>query len=110
MYDFQQRLPSISCCSAGFGRGPHCGWRRFRTRRLLPLPIFGSLPFLARHIMDDDSADIELLEQHLNRSRQLSTRVTSVLQKFDRRLQTLEQSILPLHKSTHSLTRLVDSQ
>lgn len=60
--------------------------------------------------MDDESADIELLEQHLNRSSQLSTRMTSVLQKFDRRLQTLEKSILPLHKSTQSLTRLVDSK
>lgn len=60
--------------------------------------------------MDDESADIELLEQHLNRSSQLSTRMTSVLQKFDRRLQTLEKSILPLHKSTQSLTRLVDSE
>jgi exocyst complex component 7 len=60
--------------------------------------------------MDDESADIELLEQHLNRSRQLSTRMTSVLQKFDRRLQTLEKSILPLHKSTQSLTRLVESR
>jgi len=100
MYDCQQRLPSVSLLQRRFRAG------RFRTRRLLPLPIFGS----CTHIMDDDSADIELLEQHLNRSRQLSTRVTSVLQKFDRRLQTLEQSILPLHKSTHSLTRLVDSQ
>jgi exocyst complex protein 7 len=59
--------------------------------------------------MDDESADIELLEQHLNRSSQLSTRMTTVLQKFDRRLQKLEKSILPLHKSTQSLTKLVDS-
>ena len=59
--------------------------------------------------MDDETADIELLEQHLNRSTHLSTRMTSVLQKFDRRLQKLEKSILPLHKSTESLTQLVNS-
>ncbi|KAF8318713.1 hypothetical protein DL93DRAFT_2132943 [Clavulina sp. PMI_390] len=59
--------------------------------------------------MDDESADIELLEQHLNRSNQLSSRMTSVLSKFDRRLQTLEKSMLPFNKTTQSLTRLADN-
>ncbi|KAF9515702.1 hypothetical protein BS47DRAFT_1371949 [Hydnum rufescens UP504] len=59
--------------------------------------------------MEDEAADIALLEQHLNKSTQLSTRMTSILHKFDSRLVKLEKSILPLHKSTQSLTRVVDN-
>lgn len=60
--------------------------------------------------MDDEAADIELLEQHLNKTSQISQRMTSILSKFDTRLVKLEKSILPLHNSTQSLTRLVQSE
>ncbi|KAJ8581778.1 hypothetical protein M405DRAFT_601411 [Rhizopogon salebrosus TDB-379] len=53
--------------------------------------------------MDDDSAEIELLEQNLNKTRQISQRVTSILTNFDARLVKLEKSILPLYNSTQKL-------
>lgn len=53
--------------------------------------------------MDDDSAEIELLEQNLNKTHQISQRMTSILTNFDTRLVKLEKSILPLYNSTQKL-------
>ncbi|KAG1726007.1 Cullin repeat-like-containing domain protein [Suillus paluster] len=53
--------------------------------------------------MDDDSAEIELLEQNLNKTHQISQRMTSILTNFDTRLMKLEKSILPLYNSTQKL-------
>ncbi|PCH44653.1 hypothetical protein WOLCODRAFT_139125 [Wolfiporia cocos MD-104 SS10] len=55
--------------------------------------------------MDDETAEIELLEQNLNKTRQISQRMTSILTSFDTRLVKLEKSILPLYTSTQQLTR-----
>ncbi|KAI0699055.1 Cullin repeat-like-containing domain protein [Cerioporus squamosus] len=55
--------------------------------------------------MDDETAEIELLEQNLNKTRQISQRMTSILSSFDTRLVKLEKSILPLYTSTQVLTR-----
>ncbi|GJJ10669.1 hypothetical protein Clacol_004896 [Clathrus columnatus] len=56
--------------------------------------------------MEDEAADIELLEQHLNKTKLISQRMTGILTKFDARLVKLEKTILPLHKSTLSLTKV----
>ncbi|CAL1708427.1 unnamed protein product [Somion occarium] len=55
--------------------------------------------------MDDETAEIELLEQNLNKTRQISQRMTSILSSFDTRLVKLEKSILPLYNSTQVLNR-----
>ncbi|KAH9954763.1 Cullin repeat-like-containing domain protein [Russula dissimulans] len=55
--------------------------------------------------MDDETAEIELLEQNLNKTRQISQRMTSILTSFDSRLVKLEKSILPLYTSTQVLTK-----
>ncbi|KAH9932337.1 Cullin repeat-like-containing domain protein [Fomitopsis serialis] len=55
--------------------------------------------------MDDETAEIELLEQNLNKTRQISQRMTSILSSFDARLVKLEKSILPLYNSSQILTR-----
>ncbi|THH10611.1 hypothetical protein EW145_g1201 [Phellinidium pouzarii] len=55
--------------------------------------------------MEDEAAEIELLEQNLNKTRQISQRMTSILSNFDTRLVKLEKSILPLHNSTQLLFR-----
>ncbi|KAJ7153068.1 Cullin repeat-like-containing domain protein [Mycena crocata] len=55
--------------------------------------------------MDDETAEIELLEQNLNKTRQISQRMTSILTSFDTRLAKLEKSILPLYTSTQILNR-----
>ncbi|ESK87637.1 exocyst complex exo70 subunit [Moniliophthora roreri MCA 2997] len=55
--------------------------------------------------MDDETAEIELLEQNLNKTRQISQRMTSILNSFDTRLAKLEKSILPLYNSTQILNR-----
>ncbi|EJD43374.1 hypothetical protein AURDEDRAFT_66656 [Auricularia subglabra TFB-10046 SS5] len=51
--------------------------------------------------MDDETAEIELLDQHLNKTHQISQRMTGA--------SSLDKSILPLHKSTQSLTRIADN-
>ncbi|KAH8116065.1 Cullin repeat-like-containing domain protein [Phellopilus nigrolimitatus] len=55
--------------------------------------------------MEDEAAEIELLEQNLNKTRQISQRMISILTSFDTRLVKLEKSILPLHNSTQLLNR-----
>ncbi|KAI5121110.1 hypothetical protein M0805_002783 [Coniferiporia weirii] len=55
--------------------------------------------------MEDEAAEIELLEQNLNKTRQISQRMTSILTNFDTRLVKLEKAILPLHNSTQLLFR-----
>ncbi|KAJ7918299.1 Cullin repeat-like-containing domain protein [Mycena leptocephala] len=55
--------------------------------------------------MDDETAEIELLEQNLNKTRQISQRMTTILNSFDTRLARLEKSILPLYTSTQILNR-----
>ncbi|KAF8067460.1 exocyst complex component, exo70 subunit [Lyophyllum atratum] len=55
--------------------------------------------------MDDETAEIELLEQNLNKTRQISQRMISILDSFDTRLAKLEKSILPLYTSTQILNR-----
>ncbi|KAG6889605.1 hypothetical protein C0995_016131 [Termitomyces sp. Mi166 len=52
--------------------------------------------------MDDETAEIELLEQNLNKTRQISQRMIC---SFDTRLAKLEKSILPLYTSTQILNR-----
>ncbi|KAF8520881.1 Cullin repeat-like-containing domain protein [Hysterangium stoloniferum] len=59
--------------------------------------------------MEDEVADIELLEQHLNKTSHISQRMTGILSKFDTRLVKLEKSILPLHKSTLALTKVAEN-
>ncbi|KAJ3748105.1 Cullin repeat-like-containing domain protein, partial [Lentinula detonsa] len=55
--------------------------------------------------MDDDSAEIELLEQNLSKTHQISQKMTTILDSFDTRLARLEKSILPLYNSTQILNR-----
>ncbi|KAJ7054683.1 Cullin repeat-like-containing domain protein [Mycena amicta] len=55
--------------------------------------------------MDDETAEIELLEQNLHKTRQISQRMTSILNSFDTRIARLEKSILPLYTSTQILNR-----
>ncbi|KAM6492030.1 exocyst complex component, exo70 subunit [Amanita muscaria] len=55
--------------------------------------------------MDDESAEIELLEQNLNKTHQISRRMITVLESFDSRLATLEKSILPLYSSAQVLNK-----
>ncbi|KLO10611.1 hypothetical protein SCHPADRAFT_906774 [Schizopora paradoxa] len=59
--------------------------------------------------MDDEAAEIELLEQNLNKTRQISQRMISILSGFDTRLLKLEKSIMPLYSSTKRLNRRVSN-
>ncbi|KAG9085523.1 hypothetical protein FS749_004353, partial [Ceratobasidium sp. UAMH 11750] len=56
--------------------------------------------------MEDELADIELLEQHLKKTSDISRKMTGILAKFDSRLVKLEKTIRPLHTATQSLSRL----
>ncbi|KAF5342487.1 hypothetical protein D9611_001411 [Ephemerocybe angulata] len=55
--------------------------------------------------MDDETAEIELLQQNLNKTRQISKRMTSILDSFDTRIAKLEKSILPLYTASQILNR-----
>ncbi|KAJ2935205.1 hypothetical protein H1R20_g1896, partial [Candolleomyces eurysporus] len=55
--------------------------------------------------MDDETAEIELLQQNLNKTRQISKRMTSILDSFETRVAKLEKSILPLYTASQILNR-----
>ncbi|KAL0957917.1 hypothetical protein HGRIS_000098 [Hohenbuehelia grisea] len=55
--------------------------------------------------MEDESAEIELLEQNLNKTQQISQRMITILNSFDTRIAKLEKSILPLYTSTQVLNK-----
>ncbi|TFK18960.1 exocyst complex component, exo70 subunit [Coprinopsis marcescibilis] len=55
--------------------------------------------------MDDETAEIELLQQNLQKTRQLSKRMTSILDTFDTRIARLEKSILPLYTAAQILNK-----
>ncbi|CAG8603375.1 9075_t:CDS:10 [Cetraspora pellucida] len=59
--------------------------------------------------LDEDSADLDFLEENLEQTEDLTEKMTSMLNVFDDRLVRLEASILPIHKSTQTLTKLVDN-
>lgn len=50
--------------------------------------------------------EMELLEQNQRRLASLTSRMTTILNGFDRRLVKLESSILPIHRSTQTLSRI----
>ncbi|WFD36889.1 exocyst complex component exo70 [Malassezia cuniculi] len=50
--------------------------------------------------------ELELLSQNQNRLASLTGRMTTILNGFDRRLVKLESSILPIHQSTQTLSRI----
>ncbi|KIM35849.1 hypothetical protein M413DRAFT_449580 [Hebeloma cylindrosporum] len=55
--------------------------------------------------MDDETAEIELLQQNLNKTRQISKRMITILDSVDTRLAKLEKSIMPLYTATQILGR-----
>ncbi|KZV66270.1 exocyst complex component, exo70 subunit [Peniophora sp. CONT] len=55
--------------------------------------------------MDDETAEIELLEQNLNKTRQITQRMTSILSSFDGRLVKVDNAIRPLYTQSQVLTK-----
>ncbi|TFK32707.1 exocyst complex component exo70 subunit [Crucibulum laeve] len=55
--------------------------------------------------MEDETAEIELLQQNLNKTRQISKRMISILDSFDTRIAKLEKSILPLYSAAQVLNK-----
>ena len=58
--------------------------------------------------LEEESVDISFMEQSLERSKHLSTKIVSILDSFDQRLVGLESSILPIHNATQKLSRMYD--
>lgn len=65
-------------------------------------------PPLAGRAADTDveMTELELLSQNQKRLASLTGRMTTILNGFDRRLVKLESSILPIHQSTQTLSRI----
>ncbi|CAG8675218.1 14509_t:CDS:10 [Funneliformis caledonium] len=59
--------------------------------------------------LDEESADLDFLEENLKKTEALTEKMTGMLNVFDDRLVRLEASILPIHKSTQTLTKLEDN-
>ncbi|PWN30121.1 hypothetical protein BDZ90DRAFT_229148 [Jaminaea rosea] len=55
---------------------------------------------------DDALAELELLAQNQRKLNQLTQRMTGILSGFDRRLASLEGTLLPIHHRTQTLNRV----
>ena len=55
--------------------------------------------------IDEDRADLEVLEDHLKKTNSLVSTMTITLSDFDTRLENLEDSIRPIHRATQDLSR-----
>ncbi|KAK9728391.1 exocyst complex component exo70 [Basidiobolus ranarum] len=58
---------------------------------------------------EEDIAELEFLEESLRRANLLTDTTVGMLRSFDDRLLKLEASIIPIHKSTQRLSRVVDN-
>lgn len=58
---------------------------------------------------DDALAELELLAQNQKKLNQLTQRMTGILSGFDRRLASLEGTLLPIHHRTQTLNRVEKS-
>lgn len=58
---------------------------------------------------DDALAELELLAQNQRKLNQLTQRMTGILSGFDRRLASLEGTLLPIHYRTQTLNRVEKS-
>lgn len=59
---------------------------------------------------DDALAELELLAQNQKKLNQLTARMTGILSGFDRRLASLEGTLLPIHHRTQTLNRVEKSE
>ncbi|KAI9183707.1 exocyst complex component exo70 [Blastocladiella emersonii ATCC 22665] len=57
----------------------------------------------------EDMADVEVLEDTLARSLQISTQMIDMLTSFDDRLKSFEKSMLPIHRSTQRLNQYYEN-
>ncbi|OAQ24857.1 Exo70 exocyst complex subunit [Linnemannia elongata AG-77] len=56
--------------------------------------------------LDEEVAELDGLVTNLDKTNTVSTKMVNILNSFDNRLASLETSVLPIHKSTQTLTRL----
>ncbi|KAF9357832.1 exocyst complex component exo70 [Mortierella sp. AD094] len=56
--------------------------------------------------LDEEVAELNGLTTNLDKTNTVSTTMVDILNSFDTRLASLEVSVMPIHKSTQSLTRL----
>lgn len=71
-----------------------------------PLSGAGKTGFQDAEWMDNSMAELELIESCLSKTSTLTEKLSAMLQSFDKRLVKLESTMLPLHRSTQSLTTL----
>ncbi|KAI9278221.1 hypothetical protein BDA99DRAFT_728 [Phascolomyces articulosus] len=60
--------------------------------------------------IQDDTGELDYLQNQLKRMDGLSDELIGILDGFDGRLMKLEASIRPIHKSTQNLTKLASSE
>ncbi|KAL7752873.1 exocyst complex component exo70 [Sorochytrium milnesiophthora] len=57
----------------------------------------------------EDTAEVEVLQNSLDKTKALADEMVTMLSSFDERLKGFETSILPIHKSTQRLNRLYEN-
>jgi len=90
-------------------------WMTSSSNRRLqghPHPSQDASSMSSSSVLDTDLAfaELELLNQNQRKLQNLTSRMTTILSGFDKRLGKLESSILPIHKSTQRLLRVGESE
>ncbi|RKP03722.1 hypothetical protein CXG81DRAFT_9163 [Caulochytrium protostelioides] len=60
-------------------------------------------------LLENDLLEVEVLQENLTKSIWLNDKINAMINSFDHRLENLEQSIIPIHSATQSLTRGKDN-
>lgn len=54
-------------------------------------------------VVDEDRADLEVLNSNLRKTDEITSRMATLLGGFDNRLQKMESSMKPIHRTTQRL-------
>jgi len=60
-------------------------------------------------MIEEEVTELEFMEQNLKKTKELTEKMVNMLTSFDERLEELETSVIPIHRSTQKITRLYDN-
>jgi len=60
-------------------------------------------------MIEEEATELEFMEQNLKKTKELTEKMVNMLSSFDKRLEELEGSVIPIHRSTQKITLLYDN-
>ncbi|ORX80175.1 Exo70 exocyst complex subunit [Anaeromyces robustus] len=60
-------------------------------------------------MIEEEVTEVEFMEQNLKKTKELTEKMVNMLSSFDERLEELETSVIPIHRSTQKITLLYDN-